>query len=42
MTAAEIQQLLAETKKAGSLGKFERFKTAKQFDGQYHRRQHGA
>ena len=29
MTAAEIQQLLAETREAGSQGKFERFKTDK-------------
>jgi len=42
MTAAEVQKLLAETKEAGSQGKLERFKTAKQFDGQYHRDQHGA
>ena len=42
MTAAEIQQLLAETREAGSQGKFEPFKTEKRFDGGYHRRQHDA
>ena len=41
MTAADVNNLLAETETAGSQGRYERFKTATSFDGGYHRRQHG-
>ena len=42
MTADDLADLLADTKDAGSDGRNERFKTTKQFDSGYHRRQHGA
>ena len=41
MTSAELEQLLADTKQAGKDGRYEGFKTTKQFDGRYHRIQHG-
>ncbi len=41
MSEAQIADLLAQTKVAGSQGKYERFKTSKKFDGLVHRRQHG-
>ena len=41
MTVDEVSRLLAETKEAGKDGRYERFKTTVQFDGLYHRRQHG-
>jgi hypothetical protein len=41
MTIAEIEQLLAGTQEAGKDGRYERFKTTRQFDGPYHRAQHG-
>jgi predicted aldo/keto reductase-like oxidoreductase len=41
MSEAEKGELLARTKAAGSDGRHERFKTATDFDGGYHRRQHG-
>ena len=41
MTAAELQDLLAETKSPGSKGRYERCKTTTQFDHPYHRSQHG-
>lgn len=42
MTPAELEHLLADTKEAGKDGRYERFKTSTQFDGAYHRKQHGA
>ena len=42
MTPAELKQLLSDTKEAGKDGRYERFKTTTQFDGPYHRAQHGA
>lgn len=41
MTEAELADLLAKTKDAGHDGRHERFKTSKDFDSGYHRRQHG-
>lgn len=41
MTPAELERLLADTKQAGKAGRYERFKTTKQFDGMFHRIQHG-
>jgi predicted aldo/keto reductase-like oxidoreductase len=41
MVPADIERLLAETKEAGKDGRYERFKTTKQYDGPYHRAQHG-
>ncbi len=36
-----IQQVLARAKPVAGDGRYERFKTTQQFDGSYHRRQHG-
>jgi predicted aldo/keto reductase-like oxidoreductase len=41
MTEAEVATLVSETKVAGSEGRYERFKTTTQFDGPYHKEQHG-
>jgi hypothetical protein len=41
MVPADIERLLAETQEAGKDGRYERFKTTKQYDGPYHRAQHG-
>jgi len=41
MTEAELQDLLAETKSPGNEGRYERFKTTRQFDAGYHRQEHG-
>ena len=41
MSEAEMGNLLARTKAAGSDGRHERFKTSRDFDAAYHRRQHG-
>ncbi len=42
MSGADVQALLARTAAAGGKGQYERFKTTRQFDAEYHRRQHGA
>jgi len=42
MTEAELAALVSETKEPGSKGAHERFKTTTQFDGGYHKKQHGA
>ncbi len=41
LTAAEVERLLADTQAAGKDGRYERFKTTRQYDGPYHRAQHG-
>jgi len=41
LTTAEIEQLLAETRESGKDGRYERFKTTRQYDGPVHRAQHG-
>lgn len=41
MTEAELATLISETKEPGSKGAYERFKTTTQFDGGYHKKQHG-
>jgi uncharacterized protein len=41
MTTADLERLLADTKEAGKDGRYERFKTTNQYDGPYHRAQHG-
>jgi len=41
MDVAEQQELLQEVRDVAADGRFERFKTSKQFDGPYHRKQHG-
>ena len=41
MTEVELADLLGKTKAAGSDGRYEAFKTTTNFDGGYHRRQHG-
>jgi aryl-alcohol dehydrogenase-like predicted oxidoreductase len=41
MTAAELKQQVAESEEAGKDGRYERFKTTTQFDGGYHKAQHG-
>jgi predicted aldo/keto reductase-like oxidoreductase len=41
MSGTELAGLLAKTKAFGIDGKYERFKTTTQFNGPYHRRQHG-
>lgn len=41
MSQAEQQELLAEVKDAAGDGRYERFKTSKQFDAPHHRKQHG-
>ncbi len=41
MGSAEQQELLEEVREVAGDGRFERFKTSKQFDGPYHRKQHG-
>jgi predicted aldo/keto reductase-like oxidoreductase len=41
MTEAELRDLVAETQSPGREGRYERFKTTKQFDHPYHRKQHG-
>ena len=41
MSQAEEQELLAEVKEAAGDGRYERFKTSKQFDAPHHRQQHG-
>jgi predicted aldo/keto reductase-like oxidoreductase len=41
MSQAEQQELLARVKDAAGDGRYERFKTSKQFDAPYHRKQHG-
>lgn len=40
MDAAEMKELLAQSEEAGKLGQVEKFKTTRQFDGEYHQRQH--
>jgi len=41
MSPAEQKELLEEVHDVAGDGRFERFKTSKQFDGPYHRKQHG-
>ena len=41
MTEQELGDLLAQSREPGSQGKFERFKTTRNYDGGYHRKQHG-
>ncbi|MCZ6680079.1 MAG: aldo/keto reductase [Candidatus Poribacteria bacterium] len=41
MSAAEQQELLAQVKVVAGDGRYERFKSTKQFDGPHHRKQHG-
>jgi hypothetical protein len=41
MTSEEMEALVARTAAAGSKGEYERFKTSRQYDGSYHRQQHG-
>ena len=41
MSRAEQQELLDEVKAVAGDGRYERFKTSKQFDGPHHRKQHG-
>jgi predicted aldo/keto reductase-like oxidoreductase len=41
MSQAEQQELLAEVKEVAGDGRYERFKTSKQFDAPHHRKQHG-
>ena len=40
MTKTELAKLLGETEEAGAEGRYEGFKTTRNFDGPYHRRQH--
>ena len=41
LTADEQSAILAKTKEVAGDGRYELFKTAKEFDGPYHRKQHG-
>jgi predicted aldo/keto reductase-like oxidoreductase len=41
MSASDQQELLESVRNVAEDGRFERFKTSKQFDGPYHRKQHG-
>jgi hypothetical protein len=41
MTAEELQRLLAKVKPQAGDGRHERFKSTIDFDGPYHRKQHG-
>lgn len=41
LPSTAVEQVLARTKPVAGDGRFERFKTTQQFDGPYHRRQHG-
>jgi aryl-alcohol dehydrogenase-like predicted oxidoreductase len=41
LSEAEIAALVAKTEAAGREGRYERFKTTRNFDGAYHRQQHG-
>ncbi len=41
MTTTDMEALVARTATAGSKGQYERFKTSRQYDGPYHRQQHG-
>jgi len=41
MNKAEQQALLKEVQESAEDGRFERYKSSKQFDGPYHRKQHG-
>lgn len=41
MTEQELGDLLARSREPGSQGEFERFKTTRNYDGGYHRKQHG-
>ena len=40
MKSGDAEALLAKTAAAGDRGQYERFKTTRQFDAEYHRRQH--
>lgn len=41
LTSADLKQLLQDTREQGKDGRNELFKTSQNFDGGYHRRQHG-
>jgi len=41
MTKAELAKLLDATEEAGSKGRYEGFKTTRNYDGPYHRKQQG-